>query len=140
MHPRLAELVLAVHLAVIAFNVAGLVLIPVGAWAGWGFVRNRPLRLLHLASMAVTALQAGLGRNCFLTDWQAALSGSGRPEPLITRWVNSVIYWPLPPWAFTAAYIAAFVYVLALWRWVPPRGPETRSSPAGGGGRQAGGG
>jgi hypothetical protein len=37
------------------------------------------------------------------------------------RWVNSLIYWPLPMWVFTAAYLTVFAYVLALWRWVPPR-------------------
>ena len=42
-------------------------------------------------------------------------------DPLIMRWVNSLIYWPLPVWAFSAAYLALFVYVAALWRLVPPR-------------------
>ena len=76
--------------------------------------------LLHLASLAVVAVQAVLGRACFLTDWQAALTGGGRADPLIMRWVNSVIYWPLPMWVFTAGYVAVFAYVLALWRWVAP--------------------
>jgi hypothetical protein len=128
--------VLAAHLAVIAFNVAGLVLIPLGARFGWRLVRIRWLRLLHLASLAVVALQAALGRACFLTIWQADLAG-GRAEPLIARWVNSVIYWPLPIWAFSVLYLAVFAYVVALW-WIAP--PRTRSCPSGGGGRKAGGG
>ena len=37
------------------------------------------------------------------------------------RWVNSVIFWPLPIWVFTALYLAVFAYVAALWRMVPPR-------------------
>jgi hypothetical protein len=61
------------------------------------------------------------GRACFLTDWQDDLAGAGGETPLIMRWVNSVIYWPLPMWAFTAMYLALFACVLALWRWVPPR-------------------
>jgi hypothetical protein len=128
MHPILGALVLTVHLTVIGFNLAGLVLIPLGAWLGWRFVRLRWLRGLHLASLGVVALQAGLGRACFLTDWQDALTGAGARDPLIMRWVDSVVFWPLPKWMFTAAYIAVFVYVLALWRLVPPhrRGvPET---------------
>jgi hypothetical protein len=117
----LGQLVLATHLVVIAFNVAGLVVIPLGAALGWRWVRILWLRLLHLASLAVVALQAALGRACFLTDWQSALSGGGQADPLIMRWVNSVIYWPLPMWAFTAAYLAVFAYVVALLWLVPPQ-------------------
>ena len=120
MTAALGQLVLAVHVVVIAFNVAGLVLTPLGAWLGWRLVRWRWLRLTHLASMAAVAAQAVLGRACFLTDWQGALTGGGREDPLIMRWVNSVIYWQLPMWAFTAAYLALFAYVVALWWLVPP--------------------
>jgi hypothetical protein len=120
MYAALGQLVLAVHILVIAFNVAGLVLVPVGAAAGWRWVRLRWLRLAHLAAMAVVALQAVLGRACFLTDWQGDLTGGGAEDPLIMRWVNSVIYWPLPMWAFTALYMALFVYVVALWWFVRP--------------------
>lgn len=120
MSAALGHVVLAVHIVVIAFNVAGLVLVPVGAGRGWRFVRLRWLRLLHLGSLAAVALQALLGRACFLTDWQDALTGGGAADPLIMRWVNSLIYWPLPMWAFTAAYLAVLVYAVALWWWVPP--------------------
>lgn len=117
-----AQLVLAVHLLVIGFNVFGLVAIPVGAWLGWEFVRIRWWRVLHVVSMAAVALQAIAGRACFLTDWQAMLSGEdAAAEPLIVRWVNAAIYWPIPLWVFTAAYVAVLIYVLALWRLAPPR-------------------
>ena len=116
----LAQLVLAAHVAVIAFNVAGLMAIPLGARLGWRFVRLRWLRLAHLASMAGVAVQAAAGRACFLTQWQNGLSGGGTEAPLIMRMVNSLIYWPLPMWVFTAAYLALFTYVVALWWLVPP--------------------
>jgi hypothetical protein len=116
----LAALVLAVHLAVIGFNLFGLVAIPLGAWRGWEFVRVRWWRALHLASLAVVALQALAGRACFLTIWQDDMSGVATEQPLVMRVVNGLIYWPLPMWVFTAAYAAVFVYVLALWKLVPP--------------------
>lgn len=119
---QLAALVLAGHLAVIAFNLFGLVAIPLGAWRGWTFVRVRWWRALHLASLAVVALQALAGRACFLTIWQDDMSGSATEQPLIMRVVNGLIYWPLPMWVFTAAYAAVFVYALALWKLVPPVG------------------
>jgi len=117
----LAQAVLTLHLAVIAFNIAGLAAIPLGAALGWRWVRVRWWRALHLASWALVALQAALGRACFLTVWQDRLAGAGPEPPLIMRWVNGVIYWPLPIWAFAAIYLGLFVAVIALWRLVPPR-------------------
>jgi len=117
----LAQAVLGVHLAVIGFNLFGLVAIPLGAWLGWGWVRVRWWRWLHLASMAAVAVQAMAGQACFLTVWQARLSGSGgAPEPLIMGFVNRLIFWPLPLWAFAALYVLLLVYVLALLKLVPP--------------------
>lgn len=113
--------VLAIHLAVIAFSIFGLVAIPLGGWLGWAWVRVRWWRALHLLSLAVVALQAALGRACFLTLWQDGLTGGGQEDPLIMRWVNGLIYWPLPIWMFTAAYLVIFAYVAALWFVVPPR-------------------
>jgi hypothetical protein len=115
----LVKAILALHVAVIGFNVAGLFLIPIGAWRGWRWVRAPLWRLAHLGSWAVVALQAALGRACFLTDWQDGLTGaSGREPPLVMRWVNSLVYWPLPLWMFAVLYAAAFAYVVALLWWV----------------------
>jgi hypothetical protein len=116
-----ALIVLALHLAVIAFNVAGCVLIPIGKWHGWRWVREFWWRLAHVLSLAVVAGQALLGRACFLTIWQGDLSGSAHVQPLIESWINRLIYWELPLWVFVAAYVALFVYVIVLWIWVRPR-------------------
>jgi hypothetical protein len=116
----LASAVLALHLGVIAFNLFGLVAIPLGGWYRWRFVRIIWWRALHLAALAVVALQALFGRACFLTLWQDALAGAASPTPLIVRWVNRLIYWPLPLWVFAAMYAAVFAYALALWFLVPP--------------------
>jgi len=114
----LAEAILAVHLLVIAFNVAGLIVIPVGAWRGWRLVRIGWLRLLHLALLAAVAGQALAGRACVLTLWQDELTGRA-PTPLIMRVVDGFIYWDLPMWVFTALYVAVFLYVVALSVLVP---------------------
>jgi hypothetical protein len=126
MRPALAgELTLAVHLAVIAFNVLGLAAIPLGAWRGWPWVRARLWRSVHLASWALVAAQAILGRACILTIWQDQLEGSAPQPPLIERWVNGLIYWPLPMWAFGALYLALFAAALAFW-FLPATRPARR--------------
>lgn len=113
--------ILLLHFAVIAFNVAGCVLVPIGAWRGWRWVRGFWFRSAHLLSLAVVALQALLGRACFLTIWQGDVSGASHVQPLVAGWINRLIYWPLPLWVFAVAYVAIFLYVLALWAWVRPR-------------------
>lgn len=131
----LAELVLAIHVVVILFNVFGLVAIPLGGWRGWRFVRIFWWRALHVAAMAVVAIQAVAGRACFLTLWQDALAGAGPARtPLIMGWVNRLIFWPLPLWVFAIAYVLLFLYVIALcWlvRPVWPGRPRTVTSHAG---------
>ncbi|HEX5961902.1 MAG TPA: DUF2784 family protein [Rhodanobacteraceae bacterium] len=117
---------LALHLAVIAFNVAGCVLVPIGAWRGWRWVRGFWFRLAHLLSLAVVALQALLGRACFLTIWQGDVSGASNVPPLIAGWINRLVYWPLPLWVFAIGYVVVFVYVIALWVFVRPRVPWRR--------------
>ena len=116
----LAALILSIHVLVIGFNLFGLVAVPIGAWRGWEWVHRSGWRLLHLLSLGVVALQALLGRACFLTLWQAAAE-AGSAEPLVMRWVNALIYWPLPLWVFTLAYCAIFTYALALLWLVPLR-------------------
>ncbi len=121
-HPNLllANAVLTAHLAVIVFNVAGLVVIPLGGWLGWRFVRMRWWRLPHLVSMAIVALQALAGRACFLTILEGRLAGAGAARgPLIMRVINRVIFWPLPLWAFAALYVVVLLYVVLLLRLVP---------------------
>jgi hypothetical protein len=127
MTPRLsaplADAVLLVHIAVIAFNIFGLVAVPLGAWRGWTFVRVAWWRVLHLALLFAVAAQAVLGRACFLTLWQAALEGGGQgtPPPLIYAWIEGLIFWDLPIWVFAALYVAVLIYALALMWLVPPR-------------------
>jgi len=121
-----AGAILAVHLVVIAFNLLGLVAIPVGAALGWRWVRVRWWRALHLLSWAIVAIQAALGRACFLTIWEDSLSGRRGQPPLIMRTVDRLIYWPLPIWVFGAVYLVLFAAVVAFWRLAPPARPPAR--------------
>ncbi len=126
----MAGMVLALHVGVILFNLFGLIAIPLGAWRGWAFVRIFWWRALHVAILAVVALQAVLEQACFLTLWQSELlrrAGEAASDaPLIERWVNRIVFWPLPLWFFAALYVAVCAYTLLLWRLVPPRSPARR--------------
>jgi hypothetical protein len=121
----LATSVLLFHLAVILFNVFGLIAVPLGAWRGWRFVRVFWWRALHLAILALVAVQAVLDQVCVLTAWQAALeqaAGEAASDvPFIAGFINRLIFWPLPIWVFAVAYLAICLYALLLWVLVPPR-------------------
>ena len=121
---QLAHIVLTLHVAVIAFNVLGLVAVPLGAWRGWAWVRIRWWRVLHLAALSLVALQALLGDDCFLTAWESDLlrnaGRQGYAAPFIQTWVERLIYCNLPMAFFTTLYLLVWLYVLLLWHWVPP--------------------
>jgi hypothetical protein len=126
----LAEAILAVHVAIILFNLFGLIVVPLGALCGWRFVRVRWWRVLHLILLGTVALQAVAGRACILTLWQDAVAtGAPSPTPLIMGWVNRMIYWPLPVWVFAALYLLVFGYALALLWLVPPERHATAIRP-----------
>ncbi|HEV7995652.1 MAG TPA: DUF2784 family protein [Stellaceae bacterium] len=122
LHPimLLAEAVLAAHLAIILFNLFGLIVVPLGAARGWRFVHVAWWRVLHLALLAAVAAQALAGRACVLTVWESKLAvGAASPAPLIMGWVDRLIYWRLPIWVFAALYALVFGYALALL-WLAP--------------------
>lgn len=124
----LADAILALHFAIVAFNVVMPPAILVGAWRDWSWVRHRGLRLLHLGSMAAVALQAALGDLCFLTVWEADLrraaghqgSGSGFVETLLA----DVLYVDVPLTVLVPIYLGWAALSLALWWLVPPRRPR----------------
>ena len=121
---QLARAVLYLHFAVVLFNVFWLIAVPLGWACGWRFVRNYWWRGAHLAALFVVALQAALGRLCFLTIWQNeldALAPAEGPAPVLDRLVIKAVFWPLPMWVFVMLYLAALAWALALWRLVPPQ-------------------
>jgi hypothetical protein len=122
----LADLILVLHFAVVAFIVGGLAAIWIGRWRGWRWVRNFWFRLAHLLAMFVVAVQPLLGLICPLTVWEWEMrqrAEQGRPEEagFIEHWVHRLLYFDLPPAFFTALYIAFFAAVVWTWWAVRPR-------------------
>jgi hypothetical protein len=117
----LADLILVVHFLIAAFITAGLILVWIGAWRKWEWVRNRWFRYLHLAAIALVALEAIIGLACPLTLWEDALRGGVQDRTFVARWVRWVLYYNAPEWVFTLAYLAWTAATLATLRLVPPR-------------------
>ena len=69
----LADLVLVLHAAFCAFVLLGLVLIWLGRFRGWAFVRNLWFRMAHLACIGVVVAESMLDIVCPLTTWEDRL-------------------------------------------------------------------
>ena len=125
----LADLVLVVHTAFIAFVVVGMVLIWVGRFRGWAFVRNIWFRVAHLAAMGVVAAESLLGFICPLTTWedQLRLQAGGQQRyagSFIQHWLHPLIFFDIGEGVFTAAYLAFFLAVVLSFWLIPPRWPR----------------
>ncbi len=125
-----ADALLVVHFAIVVFIVGGLILTWIGAALGWGWVRNRWFRYLHLCAIVFVALEALVGMTCPLTVWEDALRGGGSAESFVGRWVRRLLYYQAPEWVFTAIYAAwAAATLVTLWL-VPPRGRPRVGGPS----------
>lgn len=120
-----ADLLVLLHVAVVAFIVGGQVLILVG-WAGrrpWA--RNPLFRWSHLAAILFIAGETWLGRLCPLTAWEAALrrraGQTAYPGDFVAHWLERLLYWTLPHWAFLAAYTGFALLVVVSFLGYPPR-------------------
>ena len=116
----LADLVLLVHFGFVLFVVGGFAAILAGAALGWRWIRHRGFRLAHLAAMAFVALESAAGIACPLTVWENALRGSDSGRSFVGTWVSRLLYYDLPEWTFTTAYLLFTLAVAAAWRCVPP--------------------
>lgn len=122
----LADAVLVLHAAVVAFVVLGLVLIVAGNLRRLAWV-NRPwFRGLHLAAIGVVAAQAWLGADCPLTVLEDGLreraGETGYAGSFVAHWLHWLLFFDLPAWMFTLAYTLFLLLVAAAWwRWPPRR-------------------
>lgn len=121
MHALAADALLALHFAIAAFIVGGLVLTWAGAAAGWRWVRNPWFRYAHLVAIAFVAIEALLGYACPLTVWEDLLRGGLRPESFIGRWAYRLLYYRAPEWVFTLLYLLWAGATVATLYFVPCR-------------------
>jgi len=121
----LADVVLVLHFLYVLFVVGGLLLIWLGYALGWGWVRRRWFRVVHLAATGVVALEAIAGIACPLTVLEDALRAGGeRGTGFVQRWVSALLYWDWPLWVFTALYLAFSVVVAMTFVLLRPARPK----------------
>ena len=124
-----ADLVLYLHVTFVAFVVGGLLLIYIGKFCSWSWIRNGWFRMLHLAAIGVVVLQSWLGLLCPLTTlemWLRDHAGDAvYPGAFVAHWVQRILYYDVPAWVFTLCYTIFAALVLASWFWIRPRPLKT---------------
>ena len=132
LYRTLADAVLITHALFVAFVIVGLLVILVGGWRNWAWVRNRWFRLAHFAAIGLVVAQAWLGVHCPLTVLENALrrraSEQTYPRGFVAYWVGSILFYDAPAWVFILAYTAFGLLVLAALWLVPVRWRKKRTS------------
>jgi hypothetical protein len=125
MYAILAQLVLALHLALVLFVVLGLPLVWVGNARRWQWVNAWRFRALHLTTIGVVVAQVWLGIECPLTtleNWlRARTNVHAYAGGFIEHWMRALLFWSAPPWVLAALYTVFGGLVALTWRRFPPR-------------------
>src|SRR4051812_25109840 len=101
----LADTIVVVHAAFVAFVVLGMAAILLGVALRRGWVRNFWFRVTHLAAIGVVVLETLTGLACPLTTWEHALrrraGQTGYAGDFIGHWAHRLIFFDAEPWVFT---------------------------------------
>lgn len=142
----LANLIVFIHVLYIAAVLLGLILVPIGGWRGWAWVRHFWLRLLHFGMIAIVLLETACGVRCPLTDWEDALRLKGgvertvlgkdpvtgydivRVDPaqddFVGRCLNGILFpEDMPKWFYPTLYFAVGTLIFAALFLVRPNRP-----------------
>jgi hypothetical protein len=132
----LADVVVTIHLAYVAYVVVGQVLIVIAAPFRWQWARNPWFRLTHLLAIAIVAYEAVMGIRCPLTVWEEQLRElAGQPfdsgQTFLGRLFHDLLFYEgSPDIFFTTLYISMFVVVLQGIIMYPPRMFRIRRMPS----------
>lgn len=119
----LADAVLLLHVLFVGFVLLGLLLVLIGGWRGWRWVRNPWFRITHLAAILFVVGQTWLDMPCPLTTLELAFRArAGGPTyagSFIGHWLQTLLYYQAPNWVFAIVYSALALAVV--WSWIKVR-------------------
>jgi hypothetical protein len=124
-YQALADGVLTLHVAIVAFVIGGLLLVVVGNLFKWQWVNHVWFRIAHLVAIAIVVAESWLDITCPLTTlemWLREKAGAASYRgSFIEYWLQRLLYYDAPPWVFILAYTLFGLLVLASWWYFPPR-------------------
>ena len=134
----LADLVVGIHGAYVAFVVLGEFAILIGAAFRCRWARNRWFRGLHLIAITVVALEAFAHFPCPLTTWEYDLRALAGQETTGETFVGRLVHWlfmdgtegRFEEWVYEYLHIGFAVLVLLTFLFIPPRCATSRPQPS----------
>ena len=119
-----ADLVVVVHATYVTFVVAAVVLVLLGYFWNWQWVRNFWFRLIHFCMIAVVVVQSLVGVTCPLTTLENNLRLRGgesiEQASFIGYWVHELLFVDAPTWVLTVSYCLFGILVVSTFYLVPP--------------------
>ncbi len=122
-----ADLIVAVHVAYVAYVLVGQLAIIVAAPMKWQWARNPWFRFTHLAAIGIVAYEALAGLRCPLTVWEEQLrelagQAASGSETFMGRLLHNLMFIDNQPEIFfTTMYIAMMLLVVQGVVMYPPR-------------------
>ena len=121
----LADAVVGLHLAYIAYVLGGLLVVLVGLIGKWEWVRNPWFRLTHLTAILIIVVELVFQASCPLTIWEMRLrAAAGQPViegTFVGRLMHYLIFAAVPGWVAEAVYIGFAVAIVITFVLAPPR-------------------
>jgi hypothetical protein len=131
----LADLIVLLHFAYVAFLILGMAAILLGLALRWRWVRNFWFRSIHFLMVAIVVLESLCGILCPLTKWEDRLRELGgqttEPGTFIGRWMDTLMF--VEPSAMTSSvlhscYCLFGAAVLLTMYFAPPKWPWKKIS------------
>jgi hypothetical protein len=119
----LADVVIVIHFLYALTIIGGLVIVYVGKFLKWGFVKNATFRLIHLIMIMIVAFESIFHIECPLTYIEYKLLSLAKIHhqntPFIAGFINKILFWNLPNEFFDILYIGLALVILMSFVFVP---------------------
>ncbi len=120
----IADAILLLHASFVLFVIISLILIIVGKFRNWSWIRNFWFRVTHLAAIGIVVVLSWIDVICPLTSLEMALRSRAGDKvyssSFIAHWVEDLLFYQAPPWAFIICYTIFGALVVSCWFWVRP--------------------
>jgi hypothetical protein len=124
----LADFIVTVHFAYVAFVVVGQILILIGVALKWSWIRNFWFRLAHVIAITLVGVEAVFQIDCPLTVWEGqlrTLTGKEVAEgSFVGRLFHNLLFYNAEQWIFDVLHICFALLVIATLVLIPPRWPK----------------
>ncbi len=120
-----ADFIAGIHLAIVLYVIVGQLLVVVGGFLKWGWVRNLWFRLSHFLVILIVVLEAGFGVMCPFTTWEYDLreraGQEGQDGSFIGNLLHDILFVEVPQATLNIVYVIFGLVVFVSLFVVPPR-------------------